>query len=255
MHALLDLVQFTMLVPDYNRRWDSDLVRDELITLRLQCAQDTASATAGFPGEPNPDRYPFRNKWVNEKRKRLSPEAPERDPRPQAQPEELKDPTPVDDDNASPSIHSLEQEKEEDIERQEDIRQSVLGLGSRFHGSNTLFPLDNASSIGRQSDSALSLRTDRGLETQPHNEDVLIREHLQPPISRGSIRSTGSGSGLESQQQVISHNEKTTVTNLNVTTANYEETDGGSKIRGLHELRKKIKQWWKVKRRTIYPGS
>ncbi|KAJ4183440.1 hypothetical protein NW759_017083 [Fusarium solani] len=55
-HALLDLIQFTMLVPNSYDRWKIAWVDMELRQLEAKCNNDTFAIKA-MPGGPNPDRF------------------------------------------------------------------------------------------------------------------------------------------------------------------------------------------------------
>lgn len=56
LHALLDLIQFTMLVPNSKDRWKSDLLYIEFQQLKSKCKDGTFVIKA-VPGGPDPSRY------------------------------------------------------------------------------------------------------------------------------------------------------------------------------------------------------
>ncbi|RSL49640.1 hypothetical protein CEP54_012337 [Fusarium duplospermum] len=56
LHALLDLIQFTMLVPNSKERWKSDFLYIELQALESEC-KESGFDIRGTPGKPNSQRY------------------------------------------------------------------------------------------------------------------------------------------------------------------------------------------------------
>ncbi|RSL61854.1 hypothetical protein CEP53_004934 [Fusarium sp. AF-6] len=57
-HALLDLIQFTMLVPSPDRRWKCNAVDTELRQLKSKCEKNDDYATRPTPLGPDPERFP-----------------------------------------------------------------------------------------------------------------------------------------------------------------------------------------------------
>ncbi|KAM0427800.1 hypothetical protein ACHAPT_007257 [Fusarium lateritium] len=57
LHALLDLIHFTMLMPNSKERWKCSWVESRLRQLESKCNEDGFDAQ-GTPGGPDPNRYP-----------------------------------------------------------------------------------------------------------------------------------------------------------------------------------------------------